>query len=116
MSYAQKALRQGTRRPRPDFVSLPTSLPTARDPQAMTAIRLFSELADSFMPRAERSDTQARRFVHADLADLGDEALWVEQERARFLLAWLMETDPRRAWIAERFKVLAAEEARRRRK
>jgi len=66
------------------------------------------------VPNPLRSDVQARRFAHEDLARLDDLALWREGERARFALL-SVEDEESLAWLKDRVKAVQREQAGRRR-
>ncbi|HHX43150.1 MAG TPA: hypothetical protein GX714_04075 [Chloroflexi bacterium] len=82
-------------------------------PEALPIADPFEALAASFVPSANKSWEQARRWEHADLAGLSDSQLGREMRQAGLLVAYLSERDDRLPWIEQRLQRLQAERVRR---
>jgi len=64
------------------------------------------------IPDPLASYEQWERLHHKDVTGLTDRALWREKRQIETVLAW---AERPAAWLAERYRVLSAEESRRKR-
>lgn len=62
------------------------------------------------LPNPLGSAEQAKRYEHGDLPGLSDFALWQEQQRVEWVLAWDDRPD---GWLLKRWKAIKAERRRR---
>lgn len=64
------------------------------------------------IPNVHASEAEARRWAHADLADLPDFQLWQEIERVRLALVWC-DNPGALAWLKDRWAALQSQKAAR---
>jgi hypothetical protein len=79
------------------------------DKSAMRTIGSIAERA--YVPKQHLRDRDDKRLFHEDLPAMTERDLWIENERARFVMAW---AECRQGWVWERMQAIQKEQQRRR--